>query len=504
MSNGDAPCLTHHSFWAKDVAPRKRFPKLEGVHKTEIAVIGAGITGLTTGIELLKLGHKVTIIEALVIGAGTTGGSTGHLDAHPDMGPRQLLKLLGEEKARLYTDYRLKSIETIKQRCTPECDFQYVSAYQYSENRQHESDIREGFEAAQKIGLSVEWANSIPLPFLTVGYEIKNMARIHPMAYLNALLEMFLQQGGKVFEETIVSGPVEEKGTSLDAGDGRIEFEQVVCAVHCNYTDAFRVYFQTPPYQSYAVAVRVGEQCGDALYWDDNDPYYYIRRAQSDDPHLLIIGGCDHRTGEKDSMGPEECLLDYVKTRFNVEEIVGQWNAELFEPSDGLPIIGLAPGKENVWLATGLSGVGLTWGTAAGKILAEQISGRPTHLEDELSPSRFGLGGIVQMASEQMTTAGNYLERILPADRIDLDDLKPGEGRVGVVDGKFTAACRSREGTIHMRNPRCVHMGGVVHWNSSMQTWDCPVHGGRFTNCGSRLYGPPEGDLVAPDEKAEE
>ncbi len=119
-----------------------------------------------------------------------------------------------------------------------------------------------------------------------------------------------------------------------------------------------RTYFQTPAYQSYAVAVRVDAPTHDALFWDVSSPYYYTRRAASGEPNLLIIGGCDKRTGAHDS---EECLqglLDYVHARYQVTEVVSKWSAELFEPVDNLPIIGKAADKENVWIATGLSGVG--------------------------------------------------------------------------------------------------------------------------------------------------
>ncbi|MEX0824841.1 MAG: Rieske 2Fe-2S domain-containing protein, partial [Pirellulaceae bacterium] len=44
-------------------------------------------------------------------------------------------------------------------------------------------------------------------------------------------------------------------------------------------------------------------------------------------------------------------------------------------------------------------------------------------------------------------------------------------------------------------SPTCSHQGGVVHWNEMEQTWDCPVHGGRFAANGERIYGPPESRL---------
>ncbi len=58
---------------------------------------------------------------------------------------------------------------------------------------------------------------------------------------------------------------------------------------------------------------------------------------------------------------------------------------------------------------------GLTWGTAAGQIIAEQITGKSTSLDETLSPSRWAMGSLATMVAEQTTTAADYSERVLPA-----------------------------------------------------------------------------------------
>src|SRR5690606_3025542 len=126
----------------------------------------------------------------------------------------------------------------------------------------------------------------------------------------------------------------------------------------------------------------------DALFWDSSDPYFYIRHASSEIPNLLLIGGCDHRTGTVDSREPTAQLEDWVRQRFDVEEILQHWSAEFFEPTDSMPMIGLAPGKKNIWVATGYSGAGLTTGTVAAALIADGIEGKPIALEEVFSPSR--------------------------------------------------------------------------------------------------------------------
>ncbi len=484
----------HHSYWIKQHPLTSKFASLSGTHSTEVLVVGGGISGLTTALELATRGRRVTLCEASVIGAGTTGGTSGHLDAHPEMGPARLLSRLKVDLAREYVEMRKRAIGRITKIAADQCDVVAVPAFQYSEVAGDKRTLEEDCEAAKQIGLNAKWDEVIPVPRAKFGYRIESMARMDISLYLKQLTQAAVQQGVQIFENTLVSGSSEENVRTLQAGDGEVHFEHVVGTVHCNFSPALNIYAATPAYQSYVLTAKIAAPFVDALYWDSSDPYYYVRRVRSGDDRSIMVGGCDHRTGAGDEKEAAQKLERWVRERFNVTEITSRWSAELFEPTDGLPMIGKAYG-DNMWVVTGLSGVGLTLGTASATLIADMMAGIDVPLAEALSPARFGLSRPMHWLSEQAVSAMDVAERILPASSIDPNSLRPGQGAVGKIEGEHVAVCRDRSGCEHRLSPICTHMGGVVHWNEVEQTWDCPVHGGRFNAAGERIYGPPQDDL---------
>lgn len=472
---------------------RKTAPP-SGCWETDVLVMGGGITGLTAALELLRRGQRVVVCEAQWVGAGTSAMSTGHLDAAPECGAMSLMDRFGEAEARQLTSLRTSAIDWIEANTCRSADFRRVSGFAFTEDDSAEPSLRREQVAMQDLGLETAWHGRIGVPRAHSGVEIQNLGRMNSREHIFFLADQVRRQGGQIWEHSPVATPQEEDQDTVQVGEGTVRFQQFIAAGGANMAPSLRVHLQAPAYQSYVVAVRTEIEIADALYWDDQSPYHYVRRVRSDDPNWLIVGGADHRTG----MGhPEQSLdelRDYVADRYP-GEITHTWSAQFYDNSDGLPIIGRVPGRKQHFLATGFSGTGLTWGTAAGRMLADMIEGKPVPAAGVLDPGRIITSGLGSLAVEQTKSAISMVGYVTPDHSVDPDDLEIGEGRIGKVDGHEVAVCRDAQGCVHRHSAVCPHMGGRLNWNPVEQTWDCPLHGGRFAADGRRLYGPPHEDM---------
>ena len=166
------------------------------------------------------------------------------------------------------------------------------------------------------------------------------------------------------------------------------------------------------------------------------------------------------------------------------------------EPVDGLAFIGRNPlDDDNVYIATGDSGQGMTHGTIAGMLLTDLIQGRENKWKDLYDPSRVRLKSLPQYASENINVAGQYADYVTAGDIKSEEELKPGDGAIMREGISKIAVYRDQAGTVHKVSAVCPHLGCVVAWNSTEQTLDCPCHGSRFAANGQVYQGPANTNL---------
>ena len=100
----------------------------------------------------------------------------------------------------------------------------------------------------------------------------------------------------------------------------------------------------------------------------------------------------------------------------------------------------------------------------------------------------------------------NQYKRFLQSDIADIEDLAKRKGGVMNISktGKPTAIYKDDDGKTHSFSALCPHMKGVVCWALTDQSWDCPVHGSRFSKDGMYVIGPAKGNLQLMNESGKQ
>ena len=145
------------SYWRTSIEA-STYPKLETHLTSDVVVIGAGIAGLVTAVQLIERGYDVTLIEADRIASGTTGYTTAKVSSQHGLIYDELIQTFGEEKARLYHEANEEAIRFLRDQTTRlaiDCELEEQDAYLYvaSTGPKHKQLIKEA-DAYSRLGIN--------------------------------------------------------------------------------------------------------------------------------------------------------------------------------------------------------------------------------------------------------------------------------------------------------------------------------------------------------------
>ena len=464
------------------------FPPLPGDLAVDVCIVGGGIAGVTAARLLQAAGKRIALLEQGRIANGVTGFTTAHLTEALDTRYFELRKTFGEKGARLAAQSHRAAIEHIARTVAEErldCSFRWLPGYLYSE-RSARTIVRE-HEAARACGVDVALLDSAPLPFPSrKALRFDRQAQFHPLRYLLPLARQLADRGGHVHEQTRALQVKGGRPCSVKTAQGEVRAQHVLVCTHTPVNDRFFLHTRLAQYRSYVVTARPPQPI-DGLFWDDADPYHYLRMHEG----TLIVGGEDHKVGQKgNTREPYAKLREYVRGRFDTS-VDDEWSAQVVEPVDGLPYIGRDFLERGVLVATGFSGNGMTGGTLAGMLLRDLVLGAPNPWAALYRTTRVKPSSALEWTKENVDYPLHLVAgRWRAAGAKPLDDLPGGEGRLVTVNGKKLAAYRDLAGRVTLLSPVCTHMACTVRWNGAERSWDCPCHGSRYGVDGEVLNGP--------------
>jgi glycine/D-amino acid oxidase-like deaminating enzyme/nitrite reductase/ring-hydroxylating ferredoxin subunit len=479
-------------------------PMLTSDLEVDACVIGGGIAGVTTALELARGGRSVALLERHRVGAGVTGHSTAKLCSLQGSTYSELERHFGADAAAGYAELNEGAIGYIVDRIQTlgiDCDLRRRPHAVFAWNAEQAQQLDREAEAATRAGLDVRRTDDLDLPFPIAGALVRDdQAELQIATYTIALAEALSAAGGQIYEQTVATHVGEgSQPTVRTAGGPQVRARDVVVATHYPILDRGLYFARLTPKRSYCIAVRIPGALPEVMAISIGSPTRSLRTAP--DPgrpgeELLVLGGEGHNAGEQGERTPEryQALWDFAQERFDATEATHHWSAHDMQSADGLPYAGrLTPLSRHVWMASGFRKWGLTNGTAAGQILAGRILGAE-HPRGALfdtmrfTPRRSAVG----IAKEGIKDARHLIgDRLKSPQGETADHLEPGgDGQLLKLGGELVAASRDPDGTLQAVSPVCTHLGCRVAWNRAERSWDCPCHGSRFAPDGQVLEGP--------------
>lgn len=508
------PLTDTTSVWAK-TAERPHRRELASDQRADACIVGAGIAGLTTGYLLAKSGARVVIVDDGPVGGGMTEVTSAHLSDAIDDRFTEIEKWHGEQGSRLAAESHtaaINEIEAIVSELKIDCDFQRVDGYLFRAPEHDQNLLDDELAAARRAGLAARMLDRAPIDYDTgPAIRFPNQARFHPLKYLVGVAKAIEEMGGQIFENSHADYVEGGDHAKVQVGPHLVCTKSIIIATNSPINDLVAIHTKQAPYMTYVIGARVPKGAvADALYWDTLHAYHYVRiqpmresnGAKNGKHDLLIVGGEDHKSGQADDTTERHARLEsWTRERFPIDDVVFTWAGQVMETVDGLAFIGRNPmDKENVYVVTGDSGMGLTHGTIAGMLLSDLIQGKESPWASLYDPSRKPVRAALQFARENLNVAAQYVSWVTPGEVRSKDDIERGSGAVLRRGMSKVAVYKDEKGVCHEYSAVCPHLSCIVEWNAAEHSWDCPCHGSRFDKCGHVLNGPANKDLPKAED----
>ncbi|GIO22672.1 FAD-dependent oxidoreductase [Oceanobacillus sp. J11TS1] len=498
--------MSFTSIWQADTT-FSTFPKLQESKKTEVCIVGAGLTGITTAYLLSKKGIKVILLESDRILSGVTGHTTAKITAQHGIIYAELIETLGEEKAKQYYQAMQETKQFIQHEIKKNnisCNYEEQDAFVYTNDDAYMSQLEKERQAYKTLGIAGELIEQMPLqiPFKQA-LKMPNQAQFHPLKYLQFMLQEAVKNGIEIYEETVAMGiEYNRRPTVLTKDEHRVTCDYLVAATHFPFIDHQGLYFaKMSAERSYVVAGKTNFEYPGGMYINAENPSRSIRAASlNNEDTYLLIGGENHRSGEeKDEALCYQNLRGFAKEQFQIDDISYQWSAQDYITLDKMPYIGpITGGDPSILIATGYRKWGMTNGTLAARIITDTILKADKNPYKELfSPSRFSSKPMLKnFISYNARVAKELLKGKFDfPEAKDIDKLEIDEGTITTFKGARVGVYKDKEEQLHALDTTCTHLGCEVHWNSGDKTWDCPCHGSRFHYDGEVMAGPAKKSL---------
>ncbi len=378
-------------------------PELDRALDCDVAIIGAGITGLLIADALIATGKRIVILDSRDVALGSTSATTALLQYEIDTHLVDLVGMLGsQDAARAYLACGA-SFDLLEQRF-PELlkysNYRRVDSVYLAHDRAAVPRLQAEMAARRALGFHCDWLDEAALErryrCRRPGAILSSLgAELDPVRFTQGLVAGIERHGAQVFARSRVAS-IDEVGSRLrlTTGGAQVDADHVVVAAGFESVDFLSV--QAKIVNTYALVTEPLPERGRAmnmpLMWESDRPYLYMRGTPDG---RLLLGGADvpfKSAAARDALLPRQVarILARYHDLFGEDPpaVSRAWGGSFAETPDGLPYIGRAPGQHpSLLFALCYGGNGITYSVHAGEMIRASIEGR-THQLDGV----FGFG----------------------------------------------------------------------------------------------------------------
>lgn len=414
------------TYYGRHLASAERYPALQAVHQTDICIIGGGLAGLSTALELCRRGRQVTVLDGKRISWGASGRNGGFVSPGYACGLEKISHRTGVDQAKALYRLSMEGVDivagNINQLGIKEVERSdgIIGAIRYdgaASLAAHRDEMERDFGQRLVLMERDELRAKLRSKRYHQALFAPDSFHFHPLNYARALAREIHRLGGHIFEDTAALSLAREGGRqAIRTPDGKIICQEVVLAGG-GYTDQICPAL-TRSFLPIATYVLLTEANAPLLHEavrttaaiaDDRRAGDYYRIVRGD--RLLWGGRITTRTADPHNLAQllqREMVSTYPQLGPLKVELA--WSGLMSYARHLMPQIGrLGPG---IWYCTAFGGHGMNTTAIGGRLIAEAIAGDSDRYRLFAPFALDWNGGIFGKAAVQLTYWSYQLQDI--------------------------------------------------------------------------------------------
>lgn len=492
------------SFWRQTVPAIAAGDELPA--RAEVVVAGAGLAGLAAAWELARAGRDVVVIDADELGGRTTSRTTGKVSLLQGATASQIRAHAGDEVLTAYLHANAAGAEWMRRELSSlPAVWEERTAWTYASTDDGLTVLRDEADAMSTAGYPVDLSGALPpdetgLPFAIDGaLRLTGQAQVQPVVAAAALVDRIRSAGGRFVDRCRMTGAhAKADRVEVETDRGAITADRLVVATGTPVLDRALLFAALTPQRQAVAAFRLPDDSPPptGMYLSVDPVGRSVRSAwDRDGAPVVIVGGGTIETGREDSVGDlRDAIADWTREHYPGATPLTWWAAQDYRMATRIPYAGaVRGGHDRIHAMTGFAKWGMTNAPAAALALTGEITGEVPEWHSKLREHRAGLRDIGETVSHNAKTGAHLVQGWVAPGASSTSD------RAEVVrDGVHPVAQSEVDGVVCRVSAVCTHLGGIVRWNDAEATWDCPLHGSRFTREGRVIEGPATTNLAIP------